>query len=455
MKTHRFLAVAASIATLSAAASAQQAQPVERITFEQAIDLALKQNLQVRQAENNLELADISFDQSRMSYKPNLQFGMSGNNNFGRAFDLTTGSISNEMKQSASSNVQSSYQLFDPTRSANVAAQRASSVATESDLARARQTAVYNVALNFVAYVSARSRLDVQKENLESLKLQEAQIQRFADAGARPISDLYQVKSNVANAQLQLVQAEQQIENAKFTLMQTLQLDPARDYDFVAPAIPDSLTTTAYNLDSLVTVAYQRRSDMIAAQGRLLAAEKSVSSAGAGHRPSLGLSASYGSSGRFGDPAPPAGAGTFSEQFERNRSGSLSLGLSLPVFDRGLVSLNKRRAQIQRENAQLSLTSTRQTVALDVRRAWYNIRSAQQQLIAAQAALVSATQALEATTQRYNVGAATLLDVTQSRALRVNALTSLNDARYNLVLNQAAMAYFTGELDPKTLRVGR
>jgi outer membrane protein len=68
---------------------------------------------------------------------------------------------------------------------------------------------------------------------------------------------------------------------------------------------------------------------------------------------------------------------------------------------------------------------------------------------------VAATQALEATQQRYNVGAATLLEVTQLRAQRVNAQSALADAQYNLVLNQAAMAYFTGELDPTGMRIGR
>jgi hypothetical protein len=37
----------------------------------------------------------------------------------------------------------------------------------------------------------------------------------------------------------------------------------------------------------------------------------------------------------------------------------------------------------------------------------------------------------------------------------VNAKSSLADAEYNLVVNQAAMAYFTGELDPKTLSLSR
>ena len=455
MKIQRILAVAAVSVTVSTAAAAQQQQPVERITFQQAIELALKQSLAVRQAENQLDLQDIAVAQSRQSYKPNLNFSLNGNNSIGQSFDPTTVSLITKQTQSASTSLSSSYSLFDASRSPNVSANRAAEAASESDLARTRQTVVYNVATGFVAYVSAKSRLDVQRENLASLQLQEAQIQRFADAGARPISDLYQVKSNVASAQLQVVQAEQAIENAKFGLMRTLQLDPAKDYEFIPPVIPDSLGTTSYNLDSLVTLSYSRRRDILAAQSRVTQAEQSVRAAGAGRMPTLGLSANYGTSGRTGTTDRTGQSVGFSDQFDQNKSGSIGVGISLPVFDRGTTTLNKRRAQVNQENAQLSLNSTRQAVALDVRTAWYNIRSAQQQLVAAQAGLIAATQALEATTQRYNVGAATLLEVTQARAQRVNAASALSDARYNLVLNQAAMSYFTCELDPATMVIGR
>lgn len=449
MKIRILAAALASLVTLSTVAAAQQQQPIERITFPQAIELALKQNQAVRNAENQLELQDLAVAQSRQSLKPNLSLSLNGSNSVGQSFDPTTVSLITKQTQSTNTSLSSSYSLFDPARSSNIAASKAGEAASGSDLARARQTAVYNVATGFVAYVSARSRLDVQKENLVSLQLQEAQIQRFADAGARPISDLYQVKSNVASAQLQVVQAEAAIENAKFNLMRNLQLDPAKDYEFVPPVIPDSLGATNYNLDSLVTLSYSRRSDIIAAQNRVTQAEKSVRAAGSGRMPTLGLSANYGTSGRSGQTAG------FGDQFDQNKSGSIGLGITLPIFDRGSTSLSTRRAQINQENAEISLTSTRQAVALDVRTAWFNVRSAQQQLVAAQAGLTAASQALEATTQRYNVGAATLLEVTQARVQRVNAASSLSDARYNLVLNQAAIAYFTGEMDPKNVTIGR
>jgi outer membrane protein len=451
MKIQRIPAAVAAILTFAAGARAQQmpaAQPVESITFQQAIDIALRQNVSVLQAENAIESSRLTVSQARASMWPTFNLNTNGSNSLGRTFDVQTGTLVNKQTQSASASVSSGFTLVDFGRGLDVASAKSTLAASEAELFRGRQTAVYTVATQFVAYLGAQSQLDVQKENLASLQLQESQIQRFADAGARPISDLYNVKSQVATAQLNVVNAERQIENAKFALMQTLQLDPAKDYDFVKPEITTAMTIN-YNLDSLTRVAYSRRRDVTAAQSRLVAAQYDVKSQSRGHWPGLSVNANYGSSGRFGQPT------TFNDQVDANKGGSIGLGLNLPIFDRGQTRIARTRASINEENAELTLASTRQRVALDVRTAWYNIRSAQQQLVAAQAGLLAATQALEATQQRYNVGAATLLEVSQLRAQRVNAQSNLADAQYNLVVNQAAMQYFTGELDPKAMTIGR
>jgi outer membrane protein len=215
MKIQRMWSVgAACIALLSAVASAQTTSaipattstltpqgPVQRITFAEAIDLALKQNLAVRQAENTVDLNNISARQTGLGLIPNLNFNVNGSNSYGRSVDPNTFTISNKNTQFVSTGVSSNFTLFDfsATRS-RVGAQRLQADAAEDQLVRSRQDAVYQVALGFVSYISAQGRLDVQKENLTSQLLQESQIQRFADAGARPISDLYQQRANVAAA---------------------------------------------------------------------------------------------------------------------------------------------------------------------------------------------------------------------------------------------------------------
>ena len=54
--------------------------------------------------------------------------------------------------------------------------------------------------------------------------------------------------------------------------------------------------------------------------------------------------------------------------------------------------------------------------------------------------------AVNTTQQRYQIGASTLLEVTQARASQVQAASAVVSARYMLALQQALMSYFTGDL---------
>ena len=101
-----------------------------------------------------------------------------------------------------------------------------------------------------------------------------------------------------------------------------------------------------------------------------------------------------------------------------------------------------------------ALARNRQQIAVEIRRAYLDHQSAQEQLKAAEAQKVAADQAVGATQERYRVGAATLVELTQTRATQVQAASALVNARYNLVFQDALMTYYTGDLDPAKVSLG-
>jgi outer membrane protein len=46
------------------------------------------------------------------------------------------------------------------------------------------------------------------------------------------------------------------------------------------------------------------------------------------------------------------------------------------------------------------------------------------------------------------------VELTQSQAAQVQAASALVNARSNLVFQQSLMSYYTGELDPASVRLG-
>ena len=438
----RLLKVAAAALAATAPLSAQQPTAAKTITYDEAIGLALTQNLAVKQAENATSLSEAAVKQQQQQLLPDLRLSVSGANNVGRNFSQSDGAIINQQTQSLSSGVSSSLTLFDGGKTrAGIRSAQQSQTASEQDLTRARQTAVFTVASNYVSLANQTEQLRVQKENLAAQEAQLALVQQYVKAGAKSVSDQYQQEAAVASARLSVAQANRAVELAKIDLMQTLQLDAAGSYEFAAPPFSATATNTASpSLDVLIAKAYEHRADIDAQEARAEAAAQDVKAAKSGRLPSVSVSGSYSSA------YSSASALTIADQLDQRRGGSIGVGVSIPLFDRGATSVAEQRAKIAEENARLALTNERQSVAIEVRRAWLDQASAKEQLAAAEAQLAAATQAVDVAQQRYRAGASSLIEITQARATQTQAASALATAKNNLALQETVMAYYTGEL---------
>jgi len=438
------------IAAVAPVLGAQTGAPAQTITFDDAIRIALKQNTTLEQANNSAALDAANVRQQRLSFLPDFRFNTTTGQNYGRSFSQDEGRIIDQTTQSLSAGVSSSMTLFNGLT--NVASLRSAQLAQDAgdrNVKRAEQTVAFTVASNYLAIVQQQEQLRVQRENLAAQDAQEKQIKAFVDAGSRPISDLYQQQAAVAAARTQLVSADRALELAKVDVIQTLQLDPRGNYAFVPPVLDTtSSNRITFNLDSLLTRAASHRTDLDAQATLVNAAGQNVKAAKGSRWPSLSLTAGYNSA--FSS-ATDIG---FTDQLDQRRGGSIGVGISVPLFDRGSTDLATQRAQIAEDNARLDLKNRQQQIGLEVRRAYLDYQAATQQLDAAEAQLRAAQLALETSQQRYNVGAATLLEVTQARATQLQAASGLVTARYGLLFQRTLIGYYVGDLNPRNVVIG-
>lgn len=441
---------ASALVLLLAAGSLQPAaaQQPRKITYAEAVAVALQKNTTVLIAQNATESSANSVAQQKKQFLPDLRLTTSTAQSVGRTFSQDEGGIINQTTQSLNAGVSSSFTLFDGFKNiANLKQAQLNQTASTFDLTRARETAAFTVSSQFLALVLGEEQLKVQREALAAQTVEEQQIKAFVDAGARPIADLYQQQASVASSRSALVNADRNWQQAKLDLVQTLQLDASGEYEFVAPAITID-TAAAYNVPALIARALDKRVDLGAEQARQSAAQQAIRAANAAKLPTIAVSAGYNTG------ANSASTLAFTDQLDQRRGGSLSLSLSLPIFDRGNAKIATQNAQIQADNADLQLSAQKQAVSVQVRKAVLDYQSGQEQLKATEAQLKAAELALEATRERYQAGVATLVEVTQSRSAQVNAASAVVSARYNLALQRTLIAYYTGDLDPANAVIG-
>jgi outer membrane protein len=416
--------------------------PATTVTFDEALKLALKQNTGVRQAQNTAALSGATVTQQKLAFLPSLSVSTNTAQDYGRNFSQSEGQIINTTTNTLTAGISSNVTLFDGMKNvANLRSAQAGENASEQDLTRAKQTAVFTVASNFLSLVTQQQQLAVQQQNLAAQEALENQISQFVKAGSRPVSDLYQQQASAASARAAVVTTLNAVELAKVDLIQTLQLDPRGTYDFQPPTMQDTTTVDArFNLDSLLDRAFAQRPDLSAEASRVEAAQQDVKAANASKWPTISLTGGYNSG------LSSAADANFLDQLNQRRGGSIGVGISIPLFDRGATQAATERAQIQADNAKLALATQRQQVALEVRRAYLDYEAAQQQLAAADAQQKAAALAVATTQQRYQVGAATLVEVTQARTTQVQAQSAYINAKNNMLFQQSLMSYYTGEL---------
>src|SRR4051812_15686345 len=100
-------------AALGAPLAAQGGPAPQRITLDDAIGIALKGNVAVRQAQNTVDLSETAVQQQKQQLLPDLRLSLSGSEAIGRSFNQTEGTIVDQQSQALSSGLSSSLTLFD------------------------------------------------------------------------------------------------------------------------------------------------------------------------------------------------------------------------------------------------------------------------------------------------------------------------------------------------------
>ena len=432
--------------TLGTAVTTSQiaaAQDVQTITFEQAVRLALEQNVSLRQSANLVELESRQVFQRRMDFLPDLRFSTNGSRGSGFWQDQAGRNVAFTNKN-VNGSFSTSLNVFNGF--ADVAALEQARHERDASLLsydRGRQDAVFSVVDSYLEYVDSREQVRILEENLESQRQQLMQIEEFVNVGSRPISDLYQQQAAVAQAEFDVLNAQRAAELNKTRLIQELHLDPFGNYEFVTPDVDDAVVPAQeYDLESLLRQALEGRMDIEAQQERILAAREGVRIAKSQYWPTVNIGGSYRS-----NFSPDENGGLF-DQLDANRGNSIGFSVSLPIFDRFSRGTSVQQAEVAYRNERLDLETLRQVVALQVRQAYYDYLITDKRVAVAETQVRAAEQALEAAEERYNVGAGTLVELTQARAQYVEAASNRAQARIDFVFQSKLVEYHTGRLNP-------
>ncbi len=426
----------------------------EEITLQEAVDLALENNYQLKQAENTLELAEGDIKSQYADFLPSVSGNLNGSRTAGQQFifDRFNEGLDpfvNITSQSVSGNVSADLTLFDGFNNIlSLRASEQSQISSEEALRRARENVIFNTASRYLQVLLDKQLLEIAQENLVTSQRQLEQIQAQVDVGSLPTVDLYNQEAQVANDELSITQRQNSLNISKLLLVRQLQIDPQGDYEFVVPDISDeqdAAMLSMFDLNELIEEALMNRSDIKSEEADINYLRYQLKMTKGSLYPTI--SASAGLSTRYSDQYSLAGEDvSFNDQFfDQQVNRFIGVSINIPIFQNWNRMYNIQSARVQLKNAELALDNTKLQVIQEVTQAYNDYSSYLQEFNAAEKSLIASEKAFETQQERYNVGASTLIELSQAQASYVEAQSNYTQARYNLIFQEKLLNYYLGQ----------
>ena len=291
---------------------------------------------------------------SKLELLPTLYLNANQYYNWGRSVDMQELVIvRNRLTRQTSASAGASIALFDGFARINtISMNRCLADAAGSALRQAEFEVKADIARAYLANILAKLTGKRLAESYENICLLMERLEREVAVGTRGRSDMLEMEAKAADIRSQIAAAESEGRGQMQQLMAIMGCTEAFDteagYDMFYEAVPPAAWPDGSKAAPAVEVA---RSQVEAAKYALKVARGAL-------LPSLTISAGYGT--YYSDASPAS----FRDQFDGNRNPSVSLNLSLPVFDAGKTLTAVSRARNDLRESEIKLQQARQQDAM-------------------------------------------------------------------------------------------
>jgi outer membrane protein len=330
-----------------------------------------------------------------------------------------------------------SQTIFDWSRIADLRGQKAISQAADYDLASANNDLITRTSAAYFNVLIGIESLAAAETNEAASKKQFDYAQKRLDVGLAPITDVHEARAQYDSARANTILARNALDDS-YRALAEITGQPISGLkglpDDFRPELP-----AEQNAQAWVDRAVEQNPDLKSAQYQLESAQHGVSSARAGHYPTLNFRGAY-SNGTDWDSVP----GTLSQDGEGYNWG---VTLTVPIFSGGATQSGVRQALAQRDRASDGLEQTRRALIRNTSNAYQALVAGVSEVEARRLAVVSAQSALDASQVGLEVGTRTVLDVLQNQRTLFQAQVEYAQARYNFLQNRLLLEQAAGTLD--------
>jgi len=448
-------------------------------TLQECVDYGVKSNLQIKQAELNGDLANVNLRQVRGNILPSVNASTSYSLNFGLNNDPTTGTLVNNENQANNVSVNANVPIFSGFQLRNSIKQNKLNIdATRSDIEKAKNDIILNIVSAYLQIILSDELLQTAQLQLATSQEQASRTQKLFKAGSVAESNVFEINSQIASDEVNIVNAQNDKDIAELNLIQLLNLQQVKDFEVVKLDVKDpDETLITFNAEDVYAQAQQRMPEIRSADIRVNSALVGVNVARGALYPQLSLGGSFSTSyfnlnkdrtvelgqeqnaiigflngdvnqtvtsiNTFRNPITEPY--TYFTQLLDNRGGGFFLNLSIPIFNGFSARNGVQQATINHQNAILNTEIVRNQLRQTIQQSYADAAAAQKRFIATKRQLAALELTFRNAQIRFNNGIINPTDFNVARNNFIRSQSDLIQAKYQYTFRLKVLEFYQGK----------
>ncbi|MGB7281674.1 MAG: TolC family protein [Candidatus Acidiferrum sp.] len=424
----RLLAVLSATA-ISATLSLAQTQ--QNLNLQQAEQIAVQNHPRIQAAMNLASAAKAQVTQTRSAYYPTVYGSLTGvdaeNNS-----RIAAGALNNPIIYDRYANGVTVSQLItdfgrthELVKSSDLNAQ-----AQQANVVTSRADVLLQVDQAYFFALKAQSVLAVAEETVKERQLASDQVTELAKNKIKSELDVNFANVNLAQAQLLLIQAQNDLQSSFARLSAALGYSDLRTFTLAEQPMPSAPPA---DLASLVQQALRDRPELISQRLAVSSAQSYATAERDLKLPTISALGTAGLTPVNENPlAPRYAAGGFN--------------VNIPIFNGHLYGALHTEAASRAQAEIQVLRDLQDQIVREVQTAWLNTNSAYQRLSVTQRLLSEANQAFDLAQGRYTLGLSSIIELTQAELNQTEARIEQASATYDYEAQYSLLNYQLGAL---------
>ena len=448
-----------------------------RLTLQQAVDIAVKKNIQVKQSSLRMETAVINRKQANADMLPNLNGDFNYGWNNGRNIDPFTNTYVNQQIQGSNVGVSGQWILFNGLQVHNNKKQQSlTEEASKMDLQQIKENTTIMVIMNYLQVLNNEDLLQNIKNQAEVTLKQVERLEIMVKEGAVGGYLLTDMKGQLSNDQVGIVNAANSLDISKLNLCQLLNIPFNKELQLERNDVPMPEGIYPGNEQEIIKTALNTLPIIKASDLRIKSAEKGIKVEQSAFYPQVGLYgnlfSSFSSAFTLNIPTTIVNQTTsnfvevnnikfpviapvqnytyenikYFTQMKNNVGSSFGVAAQIPLFNNFRTKYRVEQAKVNLKTAEVERENTELLLRQNIEQAYVNMTASFNRYKAYLDQFTNYQESFRANEIRFNAGTINSVEYLTAKNNLDRATINLTQVRYEYIFRTKILDYYQGKL---------